>query len=381
MPNAVICLSGWHPDLCRAECLALIASSHVQSVQSRRFCSVSDVDLHHLDSIIEVASGVQCVLIDGECMPWRGVDTPLLALVETYLASHEMKGKVAVNAWRLDGKLEGFATSEVAGKIGGLLSRAGYCIQLTNQDHTFAIIADASTSTVAFGWMTRPEIFKFGGHERRAGERPFFKPVSLDPKLARAAVNLACGPLHHGSLIDPMTGTGGFIIEAELSGRKGIGFDANSDMVHGAQRNLAWAQASNDSQTCLVLRGDATVMEASLPPTFINQLFGFTLDPPYGRNSHGTVHAEGLIRQTLRSAHGIANEGAHFVIILPARPSDTLKPVQIDLKADVSLLYSSWTEMLEMCADEGWLPIDAYAERVHGSLSRVLLRLQFSPLS
>ena len=41
--------------------------------------------------------------------------------------------------------------------------------------------------------------------ERRASQRPFFKPVSLEPRLARLAVNLACGPLANGACLDPMT--------------------------------------------------------------------------------------------------------------------------------------------------------------------------------
>ena len=59
----------------------------------------------------------------------------------------------------------------------------------------------------------------FSSGQRRAGERPFFKPVSLDPRLARLAVNLASGPQNRGPVVDPMTGTGGFLIEASLSGQ------------------------------------------------------------------------------------------------------------------------------------------------------------------
>ena len=74
--------------------------------------------------------------------------------------------------------------------------------------------------------------------ERRATQRPFFKPVSLEPRLARLAVNLACGPLTAGACLDPMTGTGGFTIEAILSGRSAIGIDLDEEMIQGAKRIL-----------------------------------------------------------------------------------------------------------------------------------------------
>ena len=107
----------------------------------------------------------------------------------------------------------------------------------------------------------------------RANKRPFFRPVSLEPRLARAAVNIAAG-VNEGYVVDPMCGTGGILIESALTGRPTLGIDFDPIMVEGTQENIDWAQVDAE-----VKRGDATRFE--LP----NNLAAVVVDPPYGRNS------------------------------------------------------------------------------------------------
>ena len=66
--------------------------------------------------------------------------------------------------------------------------------------------------------------------------RPFFSPVSLHPKIARALVNLA--HLSAGDiLLDPFCGTGGIMIEAGLIGMEIVGCDIDENMVNGCKNN------------------------------------------------------------------------------------------------------------------------------------------------
>lgn len=68
-------------------------------------------------------------------------------------------------------------------------------------------------------------------------DNPFFKPGAMGPARARALVNVASG--HGGAtLLDPMCGTGGFLVEAEMLDGRPFGCDVQPEMVAGARRNL-----------------------------------------------------------------------------------------------------------------------------------------------
>lgn len=79
--------------------------------------------------------------------------------------------------------------------------------------------------------------------DRRAHKRPGFAPVSLDPRLARACVNLL-GPKAN-TIIDPMCGTGGFLIEAGLMGLNVAGYDISEEMVDKCKKNMEFYEIKN----------------------------------------------------------------------------------------------------------------------------------------
>ena len=55
----------------------------------------------------------------------------------------------------------------------------------------FGVVFDASAEYVVLNDWSRPG--KHGWSAMQANKRPFFRPVSLEPRLARAAVNIAAG--------------------------------------------------------------------------------------------------------------------------------------------------------------------------------------------
>jgi tRNA (guanine10-N2)-dimethyltransferase len=67
--------------------------------------------------------------------------------------------------------------------------------------------------------------------------RPFFSPISLHPKIARALVNLSCVKKSE-ILLDPFCGTGGILLEAGLIGARVIGSDIEEKMIQGSKETL-----------------------------------------------------------------------------------------------------------------------------------------------
>ena len=379
MGEHLACLRGWHPALAAAELAALLPEASLRSTASPRWVFVDASTPPQRNEALRVASGLQCFLEHGFIHSWDD-ENAFLSVVEAYLIQHPVSGSVAVKPWRQEGKVSGVSTSSLAGKIGGIMVRAEYDIDLETPDYTLALIADGPSSSIACGWMEGDGNSSFGSGERRAAERPFFKPVSLDPRLARLAVNLAAGPLGTGPVVDPMTGTGGFIIEASLSGRDGMGIDIHSEMVEGARRNLAWAHGNDEQPTCSIKRGDATRIGDALPDTWHGKVSGFVLDPPYGRNSQGSMDAQSLLKATLESCYQTATQDAGFVLILPIKPMGERLNFPVEFDEAVELLNGSWPKLLMLLKSCGWVPKSAHIEHVHKSLSRLILLARSVPL-
>jgi len=73
--------------------------------------------------------------------------------------------------------------------------------------------------------------------QHHISHRPYFSPISIHPRIARAMVNLSnCDET--GPLIDPFCGTGGILIEAADMGIEVIGIDLKEKMVEYSKGNL-----------------------------------------------------------------------------------------------------------------------------------------------
>ncbi len=70
---------------------------------------------------------------------------------------------------------------------------------------------------------------------RKAHKRPELHPSALNPKLARALINLSGA---QKEIMDPFCGAGGILIEAGLMGLKPIGYDLYKIMIKKAKINL-----------------------------------------------------------------------------------------------------------------------------------------------
>ena len=377
MASHVASLRGWHTALARAEIASLLPSAVVKRLPARRLVQLDgDVSPEHMLEAVNSSSGCQALLTHAVLWSTEQSIDSLLEQMSDYIQTHTRTGSVAVRSWKHEGKMEGVSARELMRKIGGMLSSHGYKIDLEQPDHRLGMVLDAKAGIIACGWMIGTGDESDGISARRATDRPFFKPVSLDPRLARLAVNLASGPLQKGVTLDLMTGTGGFVLEAAVSGREAYGIDLDSEMIEGAQRNLDWAAPATNASLHL---GDATRLPDVLPADAIHRISGFVLDPPYGRNSQGTLEPTALIRAVLESAHSVAGENAHFVLIVPIHPFGEHADEPLPPQAKVELLHGEWSE-LEACFEQaGWRLLGRWVEHVHASLGRLILHAVIVP--
>ncbi len=155
--------------------------------------------------------------------------------------------------------------------------------------------------------------------DRAMPRLPFRRPVSLPPRLARAAMNLAA--VRPGDrLLDPFLGTGALLAEGAMLGARGYGLDVDPTMVRGALRNLAHLGVSAEA----VVEGDArTVSFPGRPLTFD----ALVTDPPYGRASASVgADPERLVPQVLERWASTVRARGRVVVLSPGGPPSLPAP-------------------------------------------------------
>ena len=210
------------------------------------------------------------------------VDADLAAAEAALRAvSFERDGSVAVRARVVRGSVD-VSTSDAERRLGSVLVDRGFTVDLDDPDHELRALF--SDDTCLLGWLAVESRRDFD--TRAPTDKPFFTPGSMDPLLARAVVNLASvGP--EATVVDPMCGTGGVLVEAGLLGTDVFGVDAQRKMVGGARQNLAYYLQEDTSHvlaaapgTWALAQGDATRLP--LPDDAVDAA---VFDVPYGRQS------------------------------------------------------------------------------------------------
>lgn len=171
---------------------------------------------------------------------------------------------------------------------------------------------------------------------RKVQFRPYFSPVSLHPRLARALVNLSRVKKAQ-DLLDPFCGTGGVLIEAGLMGVKPIGSDIDKRMVDGCQKNLSSLNIDDAELFCSDIREVANV---------VGEVDAIATDPPYGRSA--TTNREeisSLYNRAFETFTKVLKPGGYVSILLPDKESIDIGENHLSLK-------------------------ESYAMRVHKSLTR-----------
>lgn len=227
------------------------------------------------------------------------------ALVET--AGIERSGSVAVRARDVRGTA-GVDTQRVEWALGSVLVDRGFSVDLDEPDHELrAAFAD---DTCAVGWLLVEGARGFGA--RAPTEKPFFKPGSMDPIEARAVANLA-GARPGSTVVDPMCGTGGILVEAGLVGSRVVGFDAQSKMVRGTRENLVHYLGdgprgdTSESARARTADVDVGLADAARLPLRDGSVDAVVVDVPYGRQSKvASPDLDSLVRAVLGEARRVA---------------------------------------------------------------------------
>lgn len=163
---------------------------------------------------------------------------------------------------------------------------------------------------------------------RKAHMRPEFAPISLHPKLARAAVNLT-GADTGDIICDPFCGTGGILIEAGLMGLKPVGFDIDKRMVESTRENLGYYRIKGyqlKQMDALMLKGK----------------FDFIVtDLPYGKNT-GKLSAT-LYVNFLKVLNKVLKKKA--VVIFPMNIDALIRKSQLKVRKKLSFyVHKSMTK-------------------------------------
>ncbi|MFW6321494.1 MAG: methyltransferase domain-containing protein, partial [Halohasta sp.] len=217
-------------------------------------------------------------------------------------ASFDRTGSVAVRA-RDVRSTTGCSTQRAERELGSILVDRGFSVDLDEPDHELRVLFSAGEvdgeprDVCLIGWLAAESKRDFG--ERRPTDRPFFQPGSMDPLDARALVNIAgAGP--ETTVVDPMCGTGGLLLEAALVGSRVVGVDAQWKMTRGSRENLT---ALLDGADVEIIHGDATAL-----PVVDACADAVVFDAPYGRQSKIARHElADLVGGALAEARRIAD--------------------------------------------------------------------------
>jgi tRNA (guanine10-N2)-dimethyltransferase len=143
---------------------------------------------------------------------------------------------------------------------------------------------------------------------RHVRSRPFFSPISLHPRYARALVNLT--RVRRGqTLLDPFCGTGGLLIEASLIGARTFGSDLSQEMLDGCELNMRHFGTRPER----LERVDVGDVLSTFGP-----VDAVATDPPYGRSASTMKEpARALHDRAICSIMEVVRPGALAAIVLP----------------------------------------------------------------
>jgi tRNA (guanine10-N2)-dimethyltransferase len=200
-------------------------------------------------------------------------------------------------------------------------------VSLDNPEEEFRLIV---TEDRCFLGRVLIRIDRGAYERRRPGDRDFFHPGVMMPRVARALVNIS--RVRHGErLSDPFCGTGGILLEGQLLGLDAVGSDYDPRMVAGSRCNVPGTGLVVADSTQLPFR-DACIDAV-------------VTDLPYGQSvTIGADSLDQLYTGALSEIRRVLRPGKRAVIVT---------------HRDIRSLAS------------GILPLEQYFEqRVHKSLTR-----------
>ncbi|MCL1811360.1 MAG: methyltransferase domain-containing protein [Methanomassiliicoccaceae archaeon] len=244
------------------------------------------------------------------------------------LSSIELpRGTFAIRAKRFEGMMKDLDSQKLIRDAGDLLSKNND-VNLRDPE----IIVKMQLCDKVHLFIEERSIDRNIMEKRKVSERPFFSPISLHPKYARALINLT-GAKRGDVVLDPFCGTGGLVIEAAEMGMRAVASDFDEDMVLGCRENMDFYGLELHDHDVIDIR--------DIPDRF-SDIDVVVTDPPYGRSTKtGGDDALGIQKSAMSSIPKVLRPGGKAGIILPYE------------------------------ADASTMELDAvFRQHVHGSLSR-----------
>jgi putative methyltransferase (TIGR01177 family) len=215
--------------------------------------------------------------------------------------------------FRRIGQPSGGRNDEAVLVCGRSFKAGGGTIDLENPSRRFWIAQGEGGTDQIFEEVAAVD--RAGPAERRMPLLPFRRPVSLPPRLARAAVNLArVNPSDR--VLDPFLGTGALLAEAGLLGARLYGIDRDATMIRGALQNLAHLGVTAEK----LVAGDARNVDFGDGSVRFSAI---VTDPPYGRSSStgGNDASELIVEVVRRWSERLIPEGRLLLIVPAGRAS------------------------------------------------------------
>ncbi len=130
---------------------------------------------------------------------------------------------------------------------------------------------------------------------RKAHLKPILHPTSLNPRLAKACINLVISKKDYLEskntekiiLLDPFCGVGGILVEAELMNVSSIGIDLEESMIKAAEENINYYKKENEYKNYTLINNDATKISAT---ELKQKITAIVTDLPYGKNTKKIEH-------------------------------------------------------------------------------------------
>ena len=212
-------------------------------------------------------------------------------------------GTIAVRAKRYQESHLGVDVGKLAVRIGGVAAK-GRKVDLEHPEIELRLLV---SDRVHF-FLGEREIDRGQFEKRKVAERPYFSPISLHPKFARALVNMTLVK-RGGRLLDPFCGTGGVLIEAASIGIRACGSDISPAMVEGCVLNMEHFGLPYER---IVVSDIGDIADA------IGKVDGVATDPPYGRATSTMREPLGeLYDRAMDAIASVLDRGAMAGVVLP----------------------------------------------------------------
>lgn len=296
-------LSGEHPTMPLAEAFSLISMEEGEVLQSGpgyAICNLSDGGLDTIADRVALTHRIGRHLLTCQHRDlWtevKGMEVP--------------DGTFSIRVKRFENSLPAVDTRALINRLGGILKENNK-VDLNNPDNEIRVFLSDRVSI----YVVDRTIDRKALETRKVAERPYFSPISLHPRFARALINMS-GVRPGDRMLDPFCGTGGVLLEAASMGILPIASDISEAMVEGCRSNLAhYGFELHDSAVCDI--GDIA--------DHFGHLKAVVTDPPYGRStSTGGEELKDIYRRALEASFEVLTDKGILGITLPY-PLDAVK--------------------------------------------------------